>query len=377
MSDLAISARYTQELLDFAAQCDDSVHKIEKYRRICLHLIDRLVQTTKECEHQLTVLGQFDESNSLADKLSGGGGGGSSDSSSSSKKASVQEMMSRGAHGGVGRMPDAGSGKVESNANLKKLPVDPILEVDELMKPLRIMYDSLVETGFELVADGLLGDIIRRVSVFGLSLVPLDIREESSKHTEAIDAITRHLGIGSYKEWSEDHKVTWLIGEIASVRPLFRVREIRTLGFEPSVVNTLETFHMASGVQPACLGAYVISQAQQASDVLAVMMLQQCFLMTPRNGNYMRVVPLFETLDDLTRASDVLDTLFRIPLYLGAIQGAQEVMVGYSDSAKDAGRLAACWAQYKSQEEMARVAGKHNVKLTFFHGKGGTVGRGG
>jgi phosphoenolpyruvate carboxylase len=134
---------------------------------------------------------------------------------------------------------------------------------------------------------------------------------------------------------------------------------------------------MASDLHPEALGAYVISQAQTASDVLAVVLLQKQFGMTPAKGNMMRVVPLFETLDDLTNAPGVLETLLSIPVYVGAIKGEQEVMVGYSDSAKDAGRLAACWAQYISQEEMVKVAEKHGIRITFFHGKGGTVSRGG
>jgi phosphoenolpyruvate carboxylase len=125
------------------------------------------------------------------------------------------------------------------------------------------------------------------------------------------------------------------------------------------------------------MGAYVISQARTASDVLAVMLLQKQFDMKSENGNMMRVVPLFETLDDLVSAPAVLETLFTLPSYVGSVRGKQEVMVGYSDSAKDAGRLAASWALYNSQEKMAEVARNHNIELTFFHGKGGTVGRGG
>merc|ERR1711957_187653 len=120
-----------------------------------------------------------------------------------------------------------------------------------------------------------------------------------------------------------------------------------------------------------------MGQAQTASDVLAVMLLQKQFGMTPQSGKMMRVVPLFETLNDLTNASEVLKVLFGISQYVGAVKGKQEVMVGYSDSAKDAGRLAACWAQYTAQERMVKVAKENNVELTFFHGKGGTVGRGG
>jgi len=239
------------------------------------------------------------------------------------------------------------------------------------------MYDSLVETGFELIADGRLSDIIRRVAVFGMTLVPLDIREESTKHTEALDSITTWLGIGSYKEWSEEARLNWLTSELSSKRPLFQTQDIEKCGFDDQVVKTLKTFEVASSLHPESLGAYVISQAQTASDVLAVMLLQKQFGMTSSNGKMMRVVPLFETLVDLTNASAVLKTLFSIPVYAGAIKGKQEVMVGYSDSAKDAGRLAACWAQYNAQEEMVTVAAEHGMELTFFHGKGGTVSRGG
>ena len=136
-------------------------------------------------------------------------------------------------------------------------------------------------------------------------------------------------------------------------------------------------YKVASELEPESLGAYVISQANTASDVLAVMLLQKQFGMTAANGKLMRVVPLFETLDDLTNSPKQLETLFGIASYIGSVNGKQEVMVGYSDSAKDAGRLAACWVQYTAQEAMARVADKFGIQLTFFHGKGGTVGRGG
>jgi phosphoenolpyruvate carboxylase len=255
--------------------------------------------------------------------------------------------------------------------------VEPIHDAEELIKPLRVVYDSMMETGFELVAEGRLLDIIRRVYAFGLTLVPLDIREESTKHTEALDAITRYLGVGSYKEWSEEARLSFLQSELANKRPFFRIRDLDSLGFDPSVVKTLRTFFTASQIHPSALGAYVISQARSASDVLAVMLLQKQVGMTSDKGNMMRVVPLFETLDDLTNASGVLETLFKIPIYFGAIKGKQEVMVGYSDSAKDAGRLAASWALYNNQEEMSEIAKKYGIELTFFHGKGGTVGRGG
>lgn len=331
--ELAISSRFSPAMEELAAQIKNSLDEREKYRRVIGQLRKRLMKTVKECELEMI------------------------------KLSTADHHMLRGSDTG---------GPVEGWQH-----VEAIYDMAELMVPLQIMHQSLVDTGFEMIADGTLVDIIRRVAVFGLTLVPLDIREESDKHTDALDAITRWLGIGSYKEWDEDARLSFLQSEISNKRPLFRTRDLNQMGFDENVVKTLRTFYMASYLKPESLGAYVISQAQTASDVLAVMLLQKQFGMTPTNNNMMRVVPLFETLADLTNAPEKLSILFSVPSYVGAVKGKQEVMVGYSDSAKDAGRLAACWAQYNSQERMVQVADKFGIELTFFHGKGGTVGRGG
>jgi phosphoenolpyruvate carboxylase len=338
-SQLAVSSRFSPAMQELAASIKDSPHERELYRRVLSHLRKRFVKTARGVEHQLSAFLKPEHMLLLKSKLA----------------SETIEM-------------DGGDGLEE---------LEPIYKRNDLLEPLMIMRDSLCETGFELVADGLLSDIIRRINIFGLTLVPLDIREESTKHTIALDAITQWLGIGSYKEWDEAARLAWLQSELSSKRPLFPIRKIGELDFTADVVKTLETFQTASELEPEALGAYVISQAQTASDVLAVMLLQEQFGMTAKNGNMMRVVPLFETLHDLTNAPERLDTLFSVTAYVGAIKGRQEVMVGYSDSAKDAGRLAACWAQYNSQESMVKVAQKHGIELTFFHGKGGTVGRGG
>jgi phosphoenolpyruvate carboxylase len=334
LSELAISARFSVAMEELAASVQRSQHKREKYRRVIGHLIERLVKTSREVEAELSTI------------------------------ASPEDTAVR--------LSEADDQFVDIGKD-----VVSIYDEADLLEPLKIMHTSLVETGFELVADGLLIDIIRRVAVFGLSLVPLDIREESTKHTEALDTITRYLGIGSYKEWNEDARISWLTSELSSKRPLFSDRDLESDAFDASVVKTLSTFKTAASIHPSALGAYVISQAQTTSDVLAVMLLQKQFGMTASKGNMMRVVPLFETLDDLERSPDVLKRLFDIPIYVGAVKNKQEVMVGYSDSAKDAGRLSACWALYYSQEKMAEVASACGIELTFFHGKGGTVGRGG
>lgn len=250
----------------------------------------------------------------------------------------------------------------------------PMKNSKDLMDPLLLIHSSLVSTGMADVATGLLTDTIRRVAVFGLSLMPLDIRQESTRHSEAVDAITKHLGIGSYVSWDEKKRRDWLLAELASNRPLLPKKfSYKEANFSPTVIDTLETFDLIASLESDSLGAYVISQCQQASDVLAVMLLQQ----EAGVKDVLRIVPLFETLDDLERSADTVDALFSSDLYRGRIRSKQEIMVGYSDSAKDAGRLAASWAQYNAQIKMIESANKHGVEVTFFHGKGGTVGRGG
>jgi phosphoenolpyruvate carboxylase len=269
---------------------------------------------------------------------------------------------------------------IEWTDNLIKNPkhisnLKPMLKNSELMDALMILHRSLIETKHEDLADGMLTDVIRKVAAFGLSLLPMDIRQESTRHSEALDAITRYLGVGSYLQWDEATRRNWLQLELTSKRPLLPRLDDggESLGFSPTVVDTLKTFNMIARMEEGSLGAYVISQCQQASDILAVALLQQ-----DAGGNPpLRVVPLFETLDDLERSAATVDALFSISTYRGRIANKQEIMVGYSDSAKDAGRLAAAWALYNAQEAMVQIGKKHGVELTFFHGKGGTVGRGG
>jgi phosphoenolpyruvate carboxylase len=267
-----------------------------------------------------------------------------------------------------------------ANAGIKGLPwtgssngEEPMKTTSELMDPLMVMHRSLLEIGMVDAASGELTNTIRRVAAFGLSLLTLDIRQESTRHTEALTAITKYLGLGSYGDWSEEERRAWLSKELAMRRPLLPKRPLETLGFSPTVLDTLNTFKVAAELPEGTLGAYVISQCQQASDVMAVVLLQQDADVRP----LMRVAPLFETLADLQRAPSVTEALFSNTTYQSLIQGKQEIMVGYSDSAKDAGRLAASWAQYNSQVAMMEIANKYKVDVTFFHGKGGTVGRGG
>ncbi|WMV39662.1 hypothetical protein MTR67_033047 [Solanum verrucosum] len=241
--------------------------------------------------------------------------------------------------------------------------------IEQFLEPLELCYRSLCACGDRPIADGSLLDFLRQVSTFGLSLVRLDIRQESDRHTDVLDAITQHLEIGSYREWSEERRQEWLLSELSGKRPLFGPDLPKT----EEIADVLNTFHVISELPSDCFGAYIISMATAPSDVLAVELLQrECHGKQP-----LRVVPLFEKLDDLEAAPAAIARLFSIEWYKNRINGKQEVMIGYSDSGKDAGRLSAAWQLYKAQEELIKVSKQYGVKLIMFHGRGGTVGRGG
>jgi phosphoenolpyruvate carboxylase len=246
----------------------------------------------------------------------------------------------------------------------------------ELMQPLLLCYDSLIECKMEDVANGELIDIIRRVACFGVELLKLDIRQESTRHSDVLNAITLYLNEGAYSEWDEDQRRAFCLRELQNPRPLLP-KILNVVPGAPilsaNVQENLATFDVLAAHPGEALGAYVISMARSASDVLAVQLLQK------KAGvqKLLRVVPLFETLDDLDHAPSIIEDLFAIPEYLALIHGHQEVMIGYSDSAKDAGFLTANWAQYRAQEALTAVAKKYGIKLTLFHGRGGSVSRGG
>jgi phosphoenolpyruvate carboxylase len=244
-----------------------------------------------------------------------------------------------------------------------------IRETADLFDPMLVMWESLHACGMGEIADGYLLDTLRRISTFGIDLVTLDIRQESSRHAQAIAEIAAFLGLGDYLGWDESKRCDFLRHELANPRPLIPYE------FEPSddVAEVLKTCKVIADADPASLGSYVISMARQPSDILAVMLLQKaCGVSQP-----LPVAPLFETLDDLERAPTVLTSLLSDASYIAAIGGVQHVMIGYSDSSKDAGTLAAAWAQYCAQDELSKVANQFGVKLILFHGRGGTAGRGG
>ncbi len=250
------------------------------------------------------------------------------------------------------------------------LPAQPIYHCsEELLEPLMLCHRSLIECGMGIIAEGALEDIIRRIACFGTSLVKLDIRQSSDRHAQVFEELSHFYGMGSYNGWSEEGRQNFLLKELQNRRPLL------PHNWQPSaeVQEVLDTCRIVAQAEPNSLGSYVISMASNPSDVLAVILL----LRDMGIGHNMRVVPLFETLADLDNARDCIDALLKVDWYKQYTQGHQEVMIGYSDSSKDAGQLAAAWGQFKAQEALTALCKEHGVHLTLFHGRGGTVGRGG
>lgn len=245
-----------------------------------------------------------------------------------------------------------------------------LIERDELLEPLLRCHRSLHATGNGIIADGRLLDLIRRVYAFGVTLVRLDVRQDAARHTALLDAITRELGLGGYAGWNEEQRQVFLLRELASRRPLLP----RDLALDDDAQADLDTFRAIAAIPRDSLGAYVITMAGSPSDVLAVALLQK---ETGRSREPLRIVPLFETIADLRRAGETMSALLAIDWYRAAIDGRQEVMVGYSDSSKDSGRFTAAWELFQAQEQIVAACAAAGVELTLFHGRGGSVGRGG
>lgn len=246
---------------------------------------------------------------------------------------------------------------------------DIITTNEQLWEPLYDCYQSLMACGMRIIANGLLLDYLRRIRCFGVTLSRLDIRQESTRHTEALAEITRYIGLGDYAQWSEADKQAFLIRELSSRRPLI------PLDWTPSAETQeiLDTCKVIAEQPQGVISCYIISMARTTSDVLAVhLLLKECGV-----PYHLPVVPLFETLDDLDASEQVMTELFNIGWYRGVINNKQMVMIGYSDSAKDAGMMAASWAQYRAQEALVKLCEQQHIELTLFHGRGGTTGRGG
>ena len=249
------------------------------------------------------------------------------------------------------------------------MPEGVLLSSTELIEPLELCYQSLYECGLEVVAQGPLLDMLRRARCFGIYLARMDIRQEAGRHTQVLTELCEYLELGEYDKWSEIQRQTFLLKELDSRRPLLP----DDWNPSPESREVIDTCRVIAEQSEEALGTYVISMAYRPSDVLAVALL----LKESGVRQQMPIAPLFETLDALNGAEACMDRLLSFPWYRSYCANSQMVMIGYSDSSKDAGQLAAAWAQYRAMESLTNLCQQEQIKLTLFHGRGGTIGRGG
>jgi phosphoenolpyruvate carboxylase len=340
--------------------------------------------------------------------------------------------------------------------NQKFLQQDPLEKTSfgiygsgaEFLAELRLIERSLAETGLSCRE---LENLICQVEIYGFNLAHLDIRQESSRHSDTVNEIAEYLQIlpKSYNELSEAERTQWLTAELKTRRPLIPTEA----PFSEKTTETIETFRMLRQLQQEfgvqVCQTYIISMSHEASDLLEVLLLaKEAGLYDPATGkSSIQVVPLFETVEDLKRAPTVMRSLFELPLYRACLVGGyeglnvdklkvessdelkvgrlndelkvgrlnvessksssnlqpsnlqpatdrslqptpsgnatrttlnlQEVMLGYSDSNKDSGFLSSNWEIHKAQKALQKIAEQYGIALRIFHGRGGSVGRGG
>jgi len=254
----------------------------------------------------------------------------------------------------------------------------------EFLDDLYLIRDSLYSHGDGNIADRELKDLIRLAETFGFHLVSLDVRQESTVHSQAVTEIVSVAGLGDYAALDETARVKMLADLIAGESPNFDRARLTDRSRE-----TLEVFELMARLQEEVstetFGAYVISMTHHASHVLEVMFLARLAGLAARDvlGNWhcaIHIAPLFETISDLDHAEGVLTTLFDNPVYAALLAksgNVQEVMLGYSDSAKDGGALASAWYLYEAQKKITGLAATRGINCRLFHGRGGTIGRGG
>lgn len=258
---------------------------------------------------------------------------------------------------------------------------------EEFLDDLLILKKSLLESRGERIARVELEPLIRKVEVFGFHLAKLDIRQHSERHQNAIHEVFKKLKLYApdYKNLGDKEKVRILSKEIESLRPLIP----HYLTFSQETTETLSVFQkMAKAITEIssdCLGSYIISMTHGVSDLLSVQLLAREAGLCGENDQHsyyssIDIVPLFETIDGLRRSHIILEELFNNTAYmknLRARNNVQEVMIGYSDSNKEGGILTSNWELYKAQKRLSKVAEKYRIKLKIFHGRGGSISRGG
>nr|WP_038004493.1 phosphoenolpyruvate carboxylase [Synechococcus sp. WH 7805] len=287
------------------------------------------------------------------------------------------------------QLADAGW-RAPADAQVAATPETPQSEslhygsVAEFRSDLELIRTSLVST--DLTCEPL-DTLLTQVHIFGFCLAGLDIRQESTRHSDALDEVSRYLNPDeAYGDLNEQERVNWLLQELQTRRPLIPP-SVQWSSTTEETVDVFRTLHrLQDEFGSRICRTYVISMSHSVSDLLEVLLLaKEAGLVEPSAGHAdLLVVPLFETVEDLQRAPEVMEQLFQTPLYRNLLprvgsqgQPLQELMLGYSDSNKDSGFLSSNWEIHKAQIALQDLAARNGLALRLFHGRGGSVGRGG
>ncbi len=262
--------------------------------------------------------------------------------------------------------------------------MQPYADADAFIADLKVIQESLQGHGSGLLAQARIADLIRTASIFGFYLMPLDLRQHGEKHANVVADLFKHAGLEDFSALAEQEKQDVLLRELQTQRPLY----------SPYVSYTDETHYELAIFQEAlriknvygdnAITQSIISNAENPSDLLALaLLLKESGLLKIVDGaphSRINIVPLFETIEALENACTVMETLFSLPWYQALLQSrgnTQEIMLGYSDSNKDGGYVTSSWCLYQAEQGLVKLFQTFNVHLRLFHGRGGSVGRGG
>ena len=262
--------------------------------------------------------------------------------------------------------------------------LEPYATVEEFLNDLKKLQRSLYENGSQLLAEGRLADIIRSVSVFGFHMMPLDLRQHAGKHADVVAELFQHAGLEDYNSLNEEQKQAALLRELSHQRPLYSP----FITYSDHTRHELAIFNEARKIKDEfgedAVTQSIISNCEQPSDLLALaLLLKESGLLMVENGkphSRINIVPLFETIEALENACPVMETMFRLDWYDALLESRgniQEIMLGYSDSNKDGGYVTSSWCLYQAELGLVELFKKYNVRMRLFHGRGGSVGRGG
>jgi phosphoenolpyruvate carboxylase len=274
-------------------------------------------------------------------------------------------------------------GKPPAETRAPNAAFAPYATPEDFSADLAILGASLRENGSELLTKGRLGSLLRAARVFGWTLAPIDLRQNSAVHERTVAELLEVAHPGTdYLALDEEARIDILLRELGTARPLVS----RHVTYGEETAKELAIFDAARTAQlrygSRAIRTAIISMSEGVSDLLELaVLLKEAGLLRPGAKQLdLNIVPLFETIDDLRAAASIMDRLLSMPAYRALLAGrgeTQEVMLGYSDSNKDGGFLTSGWELYRAEVGLVEVFARHGVRLRLFHGRGGSVGRGG